>query len=93
MKPSVGRIVHYTNLGDKDGKYPPQVQAAVVTGIYRTIPGGFQRVDDGVGTDSDTIADFVDLKVFYKTGLFDWEKIPMRTDPSQRGCWHWPELR
>lgn len=33
MKPSVGRIVHYTNLGDKDGKYPPTVQAAIVTAV------------------------------------------------------------
>ena len=31
--PSIGRIVHYTNLGDKDGKYPPEVQAAIITGI------------------------------------------------------------
>lgn len=33
MKPSIGRIVHYTNLGDRDGKYPPTVQAAIITGI------------------------------------------------------------
>jgi hypothetical protein len=33
MKPTTGRIVHYTNLGDKDGKYPPQVVAAVVTRV------------------------------------------------------------
>lgn len=33
MKPSIGRIVHYTNLGDKDGKYPPEVQAAIITKI------------------------------------------------------------
>lgn len=31
MKPSIGRIVHYTNLGDRDGKYPPEVQAALIT--------------------------------------------------------------
>jgi len=31
MKPTVGRIVHYTNLGDKDGRYPPEQQAAIVT--------------------------------------------------------------
>lgn len=28
----IGAIVHYTNLGDRDGKYPPTVQAAIVTG-------------------------------------------------------------
>lgn len=33
QKPSVGRIVHYTNLGDRDGKYPPQVIAAMVTKV------------------------------------------------------------
>lgn len=31
--PSIGRIVHYTNLGDKDGRYPPEQQAAIVTGV------------------------------------------------------------
>lgn len=33
MTPTIGRIVHYTNLGDKDGKYPPEQQAAIITGI------------------------------------------------------------
>jgi hypothetical protein len=33
MKPTVGRIVHYTNLGDRDGKYPPEIQAALITGL------------------------------------------------------------
>lgn len=33
MKASVGRIVHYTNLGDRDGKYPPEVQAALITKV------------------------------------------------------------
>ena len=31
--PSIGRIVHYTNLGDRDGKFPPTVQAALITGL------------------------------------------------------------
>lgn len=31
--PTVGRIVHYTNLGDKDGRYPPEQQAAMITGV------------------------------------------------------------
>ncbi len=33
MTPSIGRIVHYTNLGDRDGKYPPSIQAALITGV------------------------------------------------------------
>ena len=34
MQPTVGRIVHYTNLGDADGKYPPETQAALVTKVH-----------------------------------------------------------
>lgn len=30
---SIGRIVHYTNLGDRDGRFPPEIQAAIITGI------------------------------------------------------------
>lgn len=33
QKATVGRIVHYTNLGDADGKYPPETQAALITGL------------------------------------------------------------
>ena len=33
MKPTIGRIVHYTNPGYRDGKYPPEVHAAIITGI------------------------------------------------------------
>jgi hypothetical protein len=33
MKPTIGRIVHYTNLGDKDGRFPPETQAAIITGV------------------------------------------------------------
>jgi len=33
MNPTIGRIVDYTNPGDRDGKYPPEVQAAIITGI------------------------------------------------------------
>jgi hypothetical protein len=33
IAPTIGRIVHYTNLGDADGKYPPETQAALVTGV------------------------------------------------------------
>lgn len=31
--PTLGRIVHYTNLGDKDGRFPPEQQAAIVTRV------------------------------------------------------------
>lgn len=31
--PTVGRIVHYTNLGDSEGRYPPETQAAIITKV------------------------------------------------------------
>lgn len=91
MRPSVGRLVHYVNLGDKDGKYPPQVQAAVITGIYQELSDGtIELVNDGIGSPEANISDLVDLKVLYRTGLFDCQKMPKRTSPDQRGCWDWP---
>lgn len=33
MKPTIGRIVHYMSLGSADGLYPPETQAAIVTGV------------------------------------------------------------
>lgn len=65
MKPSIGRIVHYTNLGDRDGKYPPQIVAALITGVnddgtvalncfYRTGQFNLDRVEfteEAAGTD------------------------------------------
>ena len=52
-KLSVGRIVHYTNLGDADGKFPPETQPALVvrvnadgtTGLWVFYPGGFFYMD------------------------------------------------
>lgn len=86
--PSVGRVVHYTNLGDKDGKYPPQVQAAIITGVYRRAPDGeVFLANDGIGQ-GDIME--VDLKVFYRTGLFDTFKVPQKETSDQRGCWDWP---
>jgi hypothetical protein len=76
---SVGRIVHYTNLGDKDGKYPPEQQAAIVTGIY-----------PHEGTeDIPPPSAFVDLQIFYRTGQFHMLKVPFSTD-YKRGHWSWP---
>lgn len=87
MIPTVGRIVHYTNLGDKDGKYPPQVQAAVITGVYRSTPNGVVLALDGVGEEA-LMA--VDLLVFYRTGLFQCQQVPYSALIQERGTWTWP---
>lgn len=80
MKPTVGRIVHYTNLGDKDGRYPPEQQAAIVTGVYPELP-------DGVGSEVGPM--HVDLHIFYRTGQFDMKAVPF-SETYERGHWSWP---
>ena len=79
MKPSIGRIVHYVNLGDKDGKYPPESQAAIITGVVS------HETDTGGG------APFVSLTIFYRTGIFTMDRVPWSEKP-ERGHWSWPPL-
>ena len=79
MKPTVGRIVHYTNLGDADGKYPPEQQAAIVTKVK-------PREDDA--TDGEGEYD-VSLHIFYETGDFYMKNVPF-SETYKRGCWTWP---
>ncbi len=75
MNPTVGRIVHYTNLGDRDGKYPPQVIAALITKVHNETavslttfyPTGTFNLDSVVYTDECAGSD------------------------AARGKWTWPE--
>jgi hypothetical protein len=96
QKPTIGRIVHYTNLGDKDGKYPPETQAAVITGVYKTScepssPDGqnpdYSSPANTTGEKSNTM--FADLLIHYRTGDFRMNKVPFSESP-ERGCWNWP---
>ena len=86
MKPTVGRIVHYTSLGDRDGKYPPEIQAALITGVKLAVP----HFSDG---DEDSYV--VDLHIFYRTGQFDMQNVPFTRSAAgsndARGHWTWPE--
>lgn len=79
MKPTVGRIVHYTNLGDKDGRYPPEQQAAIITKTVLT-----------EGSDPDNERNYkVSLHIFYPTGQFDMDYVPF-CETYERGHWTWP---
>jgi len=75
MTPTIGRIVHYTNLGDKDGRYPPEQQAAIITRVREQAEVG------GVPT--------VALHIFYPTGQFDMDNVPF-SETYERGHWSWP---
>lgn len=82
MIPTIGRIVHYTNLGDRDGKFPPEVQAAIITGVNSRAAG-----------EHHTVA----LHVFYRTGQFDMQAVEFTEEPAgsegARGKWCWPVTR
>lgn len=81
MKPTVGRIVHYTNLGDKDGRYPPEQQAAIITKVEGPldIPEGYTEEQ----------AYKVSLQIFYPTGQFHMLGVPYSAEYA-RGHWSWP---
>lgn len=76
MKPTVGRIVLYTNLGDSEGRYPPEQQAAIITRVSTPVPG------DGEQS--------VSLHIFYPTGQFDMKDVPF-SEEYKRGHWSWPK--
>lgn len=86
MKPTVGRIVHYTNLGDKDGRYPPEQQAAIITGVYPR--EGFAS-DTTLVVNGEGVVTNVDLHIFYRTGQFDMQAVPF-SETYERGHWSWP---
>lgn len=82
MKPTVGRIVHYTNLGDADGKYPPETQAALITKVIPAPP--LPHLDPQLEGDYK-----VSLTIFYETGIFYMKDVPFSAEPK-RGHWSWP---
>ncbi len=96
QKPTIGRVVHYTNLGDKDGRYPPEVQAAIVTGVYIETEyvsedgkqGGFGcSPANQVGAVPNSMR--ADLRILYRTGEFNMTSVPYSEIP-ERGHWNWP---
>lgn len=84
MKPTVGRIVHYTNLGDRDGKYPPEVQAALITKVMPKLDRSL--IEEGCYA--------VSLRIFYEMGEFAMQDVPFTEDAAgsegARGHWTWP---
>jgi hypothetical protein len=82
MIPTVGRVVHYTNLGDADGKYPPEKQAAIITKVVAP-------EEDDQPFDPEEMNYAVSLHIFYEMGNFFMKKVPY-AEGYKRGCWTWP---
>lgn len=86
--PTIGRIVHYINLGDQDRQFPPVIQAAMITGLYkRDLENGQLVPANEPGSDAGRV--FVDLKIFYRTGFFDLKAVRF-SEQYERGRWSWP---
>lgn len=83
MKPTVGEIVHYTNLGDKDGRYPPEQQAAIITKV-----SGPGTLAEGISPEEEGYR--VSLTIFYATGMFMMQDVPF-SESYERGHWTWPQ--
>ncbi len=77
MTPTIGRIVHYTNLGDKDGKYPPEVIAAIVVGV---------NAADG----SLALKAFYRTGIFDMPSVFKAPDDAAAGTEAARGKWQWP---
>ncbi len=88
MKPTVGRIVHYTNLGDRDGRFPPETQAAIITKVIPKYDEKFKDVPNESAFN-------VSLRIFYEDGDFVMRNVPFTEakagSEAARGKWTWPE--
>jgi hypothetical protein len=74
-QPTPGRIIWYTNLGDKDGKYPPQIVPAMITLI---------NADDTVALKA-----FYPTGIFDMPSVSKTDAQP--GSDEARGKWNWPE--
>ena len=84
MKPSIGRIVHYTSYGTPGGEYGRECRAAIITEVNQYSPGAVGDRENEVG-----------LCVMNPTGLFLNQHVPLDdAEPAERkgGTWHWPEM-
>lgn len=85
MKPTVGRIVHYTSYGTPGGEYPSVCRAAIVTAVddYQT---------PAANSDGQHIG-HVSLCVLNPEGMF-FNRAVRQSDSDgdhRGGTWHWPE--
>lgn len=82
VRPTVGRIVHYTSYGTPGGEYPSVCRAAIVTAVDK-----YQEPTNG------RFIGHVDLCVLNPEGLFFNRGVHEsdREDNHRGGTWHWPE--
>lgn len=76
MKPTVGRVVHYTSYGTPGGEFPSTCRAALVTAV--------------TSNDVVDLAVLNPEGMFFnrEVGHFD---VPEENGVRRGGTWHWPE--
>lgn len=80
MKPSVGRIVHYTGFGDEQGG---ECYAAIVTRVNGDLAAN--NVDLTTFPPSETHPPYI-----HRAPMFDRDVTGGGNEPGH-GQWHWPE--
>lgn len=79
MKPSVGRIVHYTSYGTPGGEYSSECRAAIVTDVIDPNLHEMQPDMPCLG-----------LCVLSPNGMF-FDRHVNPGPAGDGGTWHWPE--
>lgn len=87
MVPSVGRIVHYTSLGDKDDKYPPPALAAIITAVLPIVEFGPHCLPLAERPEENRVR--ISLHILYRTGMLNMDDAPWSETPKC-GHWNWP---
>lgn len=86
MKPSIGRIVHYTSYGTPGGEFGKRCRAAVVADVYGPDnPHPDPEVLTGVEG-----SEWVALTVLNPKGVFFNDACHDELT-KLGGTWHWPE--
>lgn len=80
MKPTIGRIVHYTSYGTPGGEYPSVCRAAIITAVTTSTAD----IDQSEFTTAD-------LFVMNPEGIFLNKNVIQDEDTKKGGTWHWPE--
>lgn len=87
MKPSLGRIVHYTMRAGPNGRFPPEQQAAIITRVV--VRGDTVSLGPDPNDPPDECNWVVSLHIFHPEGDFYMPDVPF-SDAYERGHWTWP---
>lgn len=87
MKPSIGRIVHYTSHGSADGEYPMTCRAAIITEVAGDSP---RNVGLCVLNPEGMFFKDIQSGGSWEHSMSSCDQIEVMRNGAG-GTWHWPE--